>query len=225
MSRKYLLVCGVLAPLLYVGAVILGGLLRPGYSHVAHAISELIAAGAPNTTLLNPLFTLYDLLLAIFGTGLLCTVIARPQQHAKRSGALGAIALVVAGLLGVLMNLFFPQDPGGPPVTVTGTVHVVLAGVLSLGTMLAILCTGLWLRQMPGLRAYWRYSLASLVVIFVSGGLGAAAIATSSPYLGLVERVTIGAFIQWVFVIALRLSMPSPATVRSVIQPHVSAAR
>jgi hypothetical protein len=110
-------------------------------------------------------------------------------------------------------------------VTVTGTVHVVLAGVLSLGTMLAILCTSLWLRQMPGLRAYWRYSLASLVVVFVSGGLGAAAIATSSPYLGLVERVTIGAFMQWVFVIALRLSAPRSTSERSETQPSVIPAR
>jgi hypothetical protein len=183
----------------------LGGLLRPGYSHISHAISELIAAGAPNTTLLIPLFTLYDILLAAFGAGLLLAVRAHSEKSGTRAGSWGALVLVVAGILGVLMNLFFPQDPGGPPVTLTGLVHVALAGVLSLGTMLAMLCTGLWLRHIPGLHAYWRYSLISLVVVFVSGGLGAAAIATSSPYLGLVERVTIGAFIQWVFVIALRL--------------------
>jgi hypothetical protein len=224
MSRRYLLICGLLAPLVYVGAVILGGLLRPGYSHVAHTISELIAAGAPNTTLLNPLFTLYDILLAAFGVGLLLTVRAHPEQRGARSGSLGAFALIVSGLLGVLMNLFFPQDPGGPPVTLTGTVHVVLAGVLSLGTMLAILCTGLWLRQAPGSRAYWCYSLASLAAIFISGGLGAAAIATSSPYLGLVERVTIGAFIQWVFVMALKLAAPTAATDLSGAQPRVSPA-
>src|SRR4051794_40781004 len=206
MSRKYLLACGMLAALIYVGTVILGGLLRPDYSHVAHAISELIAAGAPNTALLNPLFTLYDLLLAAFGAGLLLMIKASPEERGNRNGTWGAFALIVAGMLGVLMNLFFPQDPGGPPVTVTGTVHVALAGVLSLGTMLAMLWSGLWLRHLPGLRAYWIYSLVSLAVVFASGGLGAAAIATSSPFLGLVERVTIGAFIQWVFVIALKLA-------------------
>jgi hypothetical protein len=169
------------------------------------SISELIAVGAPHTSLLTPLFTLYDILLAAFGAGLLLAV-AHSEQPGTRSGFWGALALIAAGILGVLMNLFFPQDPGGPPVTLAGTVHVALAGVLSLGTMLAILCTGLWLRQAPGLYAYWIYSLASLVLVAVSGGLGAAAIAMSSPSLGLVERVTIGAFIQWVFVIALKLA-------------------
>jgi hypothetical membrane protein len=224
MSRKYLLVCGVLAPLVYVGAVILGGLLRPGYRHVAHAVSELIAAGAPNRLLLNPLFTLYDLLLAAFGAGLVLAVKVSPEQNGKRCGAWGALALVVAGMLGVLMNLFFPQDPGGPPVTVTGMVHVVLAGVLSLGTMLAMLCTGLWLRHLPDQRAAWIYSLISLAVVFISGGLGAAAIASRSPYLGLVERVTIGAFVQWVFAIALRLSVSTVAPHRSGTQPGISPA-
>jgi len=225
MRRSYLLLCGVLAPLVYVGAAILGGLLRPGYSHISHAISELIAAGAPNTTLLIPLFTLYDILLAGFGAGLLLAVMARPEQNGRRSGTWGALTLVVAGLLGVVLNLFFPQDPGGPPVTFAGTVHVALAGVLSLGTMLAMLCTGLWLRHLPDLHAYWRYSLLSLLLVFISGGLGAAAIATRSPYLGLVERVTIGACIQWVFVIALRLSAPRSTSERSEIQPRVSPAR
>jgi hypothetical protein len=219
MRRSYLLVCGVLAPLVYVVAGILGGLLRPGYSQSVHAISELIARGAPNTSLLIPLFTLYDILLAAFGAGLLQTVNTYSEVRSRRSGAWGALALVVAGLLGVVMNLFFPQDPGGPPVTFAGTMHVVLAGVLSLGTMLAILGTGLWLRQMPGLRAYWRYSLVSLAVVVAFGGLGAAAIATSNPYLGLVEQVTIGACIQWVFVIALRL-----VTAASVLEHRVTRA-
>jgi hypothetical protein len=216
MSRKYLLACGMLAALIYVGTVILGGLLRPSYSHVAHAISELIAAGAPNTALLNPLFTLYDILLAAFGAGMLLTIKVSPEQNGTRSGVWGALALSVAGMLGVLMNLFFPQDPGGPPVTVTGRVHVVLAAVLSLGTMLAMLCTGLWLRHISGLHAYWIYSLTSLLLVFVFGGLGAAAIATHSPYLGLVERVTIGGFLQWVFVIALKLAIVATAMERPV---------
>jgi hypothetical protein len=225
MYRRYLLGCGLLAPLVYAGTVILGGLLRPGYSHSAHAISELIATGAPNTLLLIPLFTLYDILLAAFGAGLLLTVNASPDARGRRSGAWGALALVAAGLLGVVMNLFFPQDPGGPPVTFAGTVHVVLAGVLSLGTMLAIVCMGLWLRHLPGLRAYWRYSLISLAVVFISGGLGAAAIAAGSSYLGLVERITIGAFIQWVFVMALKLSVSTAAADRPVKQPSIRPAR
>ena len=97
------------APFVYIGAVILGGLLRPGYSHIAHAISELIATGAPNTALLNPLFTLYNILLATFGSGLLRTVKTYPGERGTHSGCWGALALVIVGILGVLMNVFFPH--------------------------------------------------------------------------------------------------------------------
>ncbi len=45
--RKILLLCGVFSPLVYVFMTILGGEMRPDYSHVCHAVSELLEAGAP----------------------------------------------------------------------------------------------------------------------------------------------------------------------------------
>jgi hypothetical protein len=206
MSRRYLLLCGLLAPPVYIGAVILGGLFRPGYSHMVDTVSELLTAGAPNTALIIPLFTLYHILLIAFGIGLLLTISKDSGRPGARLGARGAHGLVMNGLLGVLMCLFFTQDPGGPPMTATGTMHIILVCVLSLGSMLAMLCVGVWLRHAPGLHGYWRYTLACIVLMAVASGLGAAVIATGSAYFGLAERVAIGTFIQWMFVIALKLS-------------------
>jgi Protein of unknown function (DUF998) len=50
------MLCGVAAAILYVGTVILGGLLRPGYNHISMAISELVADGVPNRSLLSSAF-------------------------------------------------------------------------------------------------------------------------------------------------------------------------
>jgi hypothetical protein len=58
---------GILAPVVYVTTVILGGILRPGYSPLSEAVSELIATGAPNKLFLDPLFALYNLLTLAFG--------------------------------------------------------------------------------------------------------------------------------------------------------------
>ena len=58
--KKLLMLCGISAAIIYVGTVILGGLLRPGYSHISMAISELVADGAPNRSLLSSLFLLYN---------------------------------------------------------------------------------------------------------------------------------------------------------------------
>ena len=95
MRRIYLLLCGVPAPLVYVVTVILGGLLRPGYSQNAHAVSELIVAGAPNTSLLIPLFTLYDILLVAFGAGLLLTVKVSPEAAGALLPACGSFCPAV----------------------------------------------------------------------------------------------------------------------------------
>lgn len=202
--KRFLLISGMLAAIIYVGTVILGGLLRPGYSHVAEAISELVAAGAPNRTLLSSLFLLYNALLSFFGVGLFLK--ARSQLRGRVSGLLGSLALaLLVGLAGVLMELFFPQDPGGLPTTAAGTVHIALAGIASLGTMVAVLALGLWFRNFPDLKSYVTYSLITVALIFVSGGLTVAALATNHPLFGVSERITIGAFTLWLFIISLKI--------------------
>src|SRR5215217_5255982 len=104
--KKILMLCGVAATIIYVGTVILGGLLRPGYSHISIAISELVADGAPNRTLLSLLFLFYNLLLSLFGIGLFLKV--RDQSQGRVRGMIGSLALVAVGAAGVLMEVAFP---------------------------------------------------------------------------------------------------------------------
>ncbi len=58
---------------------------------------------------------------------------------------------------------------------------------------------------MPNLRNYGLYSFVSLAIVFVSGGVAASTIAHPGPANGLIEKVTIFGFIQWLFVIALKM--------------------
>jgi hypothetical protein len=60
MRNKLLMFSGIIAPLAYVVAVAVGGILQPGYSHIAQYVSELIEAGAPNKAILDPIFAIYD---------------------------------------------------------------------------------------------------------------------------------------------------------------------
>ncbi len=190
MRNRVLMLCGILAPVVYAVTVIVGGLLRPGYSHISQAVSDLIATGAPNKSLLDPLFAIYNLLTIAFGIGLFQRVRADDQRGRKVVGIVGALVLVAEGLFG-FVTLFFPEDPGGmgAPITSTGTLHIVFAGLSSLTTMLAILLMGFWFRSVPRLRGYGVYSFISVGAIFLSGGLAAASIASKSPAGGLIERI------------------------------------
>ncbi|MCC6614064.1 MAG: DUF998 domain-containing protein [Anaerolineae bacterium] len=201
MKARWLLGCGLLAAIVYVVTVVLGGALRPGYSHIAEPISELTAAGAPNKLLLDLLFLIYNLLVIAFGVGVY------GRMGAALTGKITGVALIVSGICGVLLQLFFPQDPGGAQaaVTTTGTLHIVFAGIAALATMIATLCAALWLRKQPNMGSYVIYSLISLVVILIAGGLGAGAATSGNPQFGLIERVTIGAFILWLAVMSIKL--------------------
>jgi hypothetical protein len=201
--RKLLLLCGMSAAVIYVGTVILGGLLRPGYSHIAEAISELVAAGAPNRSLLSSLFLLYNLLASAFGVGIFLTV--NSYSRGRVSGIIGSLTLVLVGIAGILMELAFPQEPGGTAATFSGTMHFVMAGIASLGTMLTILMLAFWFRRVPNMTGYVAYSLISVALVSTSGGLTAAAMAIHHPLFGLVERITIFAFTLWLFVIGRKM--------------------
>ncbi len=204
MKNKALKSSGLLAPIVYVIAVIIGGLLWPGYSHVSQYVSELIGSGAPTKQLLDPIFAIYNLLTVAFAFGLYQAVRAEVQHRRKLVGSIGELILLAEGLFG-FATLFFPQDPFNVQITSTGVMHIVLAGLSSLTTMLSMLLMGFWFTANPRLRAYGVYSFISVAIVFIFGGMAAATGVNHSPVLGIIERITIGGFLQWLFVIALKI--------------------
>jgi hypothetical membrane protein len=107
MKRVYP-VFGIISPLLYISAVLIGGFLRSDYSHVSNAISELVMTNAPNKMLIELIFTFYNLSLAIFGFSAFC-YLESPRTKLMKSAS---VMLGMIGVLGLLM-FFFSQDPKG----------------------------------------------------------------------------------------------------------------
>lgn len=205
MARKILAFSGIAAAIVYVSAVAIGGALRPGYSHISQFVSELIATGAPNKPVLDALFATYNILTVAFGCALLLEANATGLTTRRAFAIIGAVVLIIEGIIGLAI-LLFPQDPVGATATPTGTTHIVLAGLSSLATILAILFVALWLRTHPDLRAFATYSFITVAFIFLSGGIAAATAATQSPLLGLMERLPITGFLQWLAVMSVAIS-------------------
>jgi hypothetical membrane protein len=199
MKCRLLAVCGIIAPLLYVFTVALGGILTPNYSHVSNAISELIETGAPYKMFLNPLFDVYNILIVLFAAGL-CYA-----RNVQRSFSAGVVLLAATGVAGLLMTLFFPQDPRGTPLTFAGQMHIALAGVESALTILLVFLMGVAFRGDERWPRFSTYSFVTGVLIIITGVATALATAQGSGILGLLERCTIGVFLLWVFVVAVRL--------------------
>jgi len=198
--KRSLYILGILTPLFYIFNVVLGGALWPGYSHVRQAISELTMAGVPNLALMDALFTIYGFMLLAFSLGFSL----RWGRAGNRPLTISGIALVACAAAGLAMK-FFRQDPIGEPLTFTGTMHLILAGVTSLGTIFAIFFAAAGFRKLPYAGDLRVFSLVMGAIVLVSGGLTAAGTTQLPAIFGILERITIGAFMLWLLVISLSL--------------------
>jgi len=160
---------GIIAPLFYIIPTIVGGLLRPGYSHLSNSVSDLLASGAPNKIYLMIPFTVYPIFLSIFGFGIFALLKSKPLPLSSPTGLIGFILIGASmGVLGILTMTVFPQDPIGTPMTTPGLMHLILVGIQAISAMAAILLIGFWFKS-NGLSGYFIYSIISFVVLIITG--------------------------------------------------------
>jgi len=118
--RKLMLVCGFVAPLLFVSTDILTGTLYVGYSFTSQAVSELFAIEASASGLVVPLFTGYSLLLIAFAFGILVS----PAVGQNRAMSVMALMMIGNAVNGLVLWNFFPMHMRGAEMTFTGVMHV-----------------------------------------------------------------------------------------------------
>jgi hypothetical protein len=88
MMRQRLLVCGLVAPLLFVAMTLFVGLRWDGYSLTAQTPSELAAIGAPTRALWLVFSSIYSLLMVGFGVS--------AYASAGRNRALRVVGILLA---------------------------------------------------------------------------------------------------------------------------------
>jgi Protein of unknown function (DUF998) len=203
--RTVLLICGILSSLVYVAANVAGAMRWEGYSSASQTVSELFAIDAPSRPVVVPLLLAYDVLLIAFG----CGVWGAPSRRRglRFSGAL----LAGIGLLGLAGPTFASMHLRGAQPTLSDTLHIVLTVVISLCTLLALGFAATALG-----RQFRLYSIATIAIILAFGalaGLDGPRLAANlpTPWVGVTERIDIGAYLLWVAVLAVLLLRQSAA--------------
>jgi hypothetical protein len=185
----------MLSPIIYTLMWILGGILRPDYSHVRDDISSLFAVGAPNRGLMQSFIITSSVLLFFFYLGV------HEGINTGTGSIVGPVLFVTSSVLGILVALFFPLDAGGEIITLRGKMHLILvigSGLLTIAGMVA-----LWFRLqlVEGWNAFAAYSLISAIVsltlVVISG------VFIKSKYRGLLERLGVYPFQLYYFVLSL----------------------
>ena len=195
--KKVYTIFGFLGSIIYILAVIIGGAIRNDYSQLYNTVSELSMTGAPNLFLMDIMFGIYNVSLLIFGIGAFLDT--KVDTSKKYRAAM--LMLVLTGISGIIL-LFFPQDPRTAAFTTTGTVHIAVAGISSLLTILTIFLTGFSFRKMADMNNFAKYSFISGIIVVISGGISAYSVGNNLFFGGLLEKITILTFIVWVIVLS-----------------------
>ena len=114
---------GMAIPVVYILLYLVGGALRPGYSHILNSVSELLSPGAPNRRLLMSIQILYAFLHILFGLGVLR--FSREITNDQTIGRLGVWFIVALGIT-TFGTVIFPQDAKESRVTLAGQLHKIL---------------------------------------------------------------------------------------------------
>lgn len=193
---KALLICGLLAPLAYVGTDLLAAALYPGYSFVEQAPSELFAIGAPTSRVVVRGFSLSSLLFVAFACGVWRAV---GESRLLRTLAV----LVAANGVDSLVLWQFPMHMRGAAPGFTDKMHVILA--INPFVLLSIAF------GVAAFRSWFRfYSVATIVVLVVLATVALlyvpqVAAHEPTPWLGLSERSSQYAHLLWHAVLAIVL--------------------
>lgn len=199
MKNRILILGGALAPIIYIVASIIGGLLLPEYSHIKDSVCDLLRTGAPNKALLDTLMIISNLLTILGCYG----VIVTHKKNMNRLVNAGVILMLVAGVLSFLSSKVFIL-PTQDEMTISGIIHITIVGVSALITMVVTLLIGFVIHKHEGWKFFKIYSIITFLVIFISGGLSPVIAAKGIPLMGLFERLAVGAYFQWVIVLFVK---------------------
>lgn len=196
--KKVMLLCGILASLLYVGSDIIAAMSWVGYSYTAQSVSELRAITAPTRSFLVPILFIYAVLEIAFGLGV------RGAAGRNRAVLITGVLVIGLGIID-LVALFFPMHLRGTEGMATDAMHIIITIVTVLLFLLILgfgaMSDGKWFRF---------YSFATILMLILFGVwafMDAPRIAANlpTPWVGVRERINIYGYMVWMAVLAIVL--------------------
>jgi hypothetical protein len=200
MLRKILLFCGVLSSIYYIAVNIIVAMQYEGYNPATYTVSELSAIDTPTRQLWVSLIAVYTMLLITFGWG--TWMLAIRNRPLRVTGGL----IIFYGIVGIFWPPMHQREvlaAGGG--TLTDTMHIVFTMVTGALMLLAIGFAATALGK--------RFCIYSVVTILVILGFGVLTGMDSpkmeanqpTPWIGVWERISIGAEMLWVAVLSITL--------------------
>jgi hypothetical protein len=217
MTRKVLLACGALYGVLYVvfnDAI--AAAFYDGYSRMTQAISELSAFGSPTRLFLVITTPVMTGLLLAFGIGVWKS--ANGRRPLRVAGGI-LVAFAVSGLVWLAFPMTGRLDMvKGEPMAWNDIGHISMTGLTFVFTM-SLFAAG---AAAFGKR-FKLYTLATALTMLAFGGLTgmlSPRMPDATPWMGFYERVSIGAWLLWMAVLAVMLIREQQPAIRTAGAAH-----
>jgi len=195
---KILLIGGILSSLFYIGSDIIAAALYPGYNYADQQVSELSAIDAPTRPFWIAMGRVYAVLTIGFGMGVWLSA------GQKRSLKIAGILIIAFAILGQFWPPMHQRGTNGLSET-TDVMHIVFAG-MEVSLMILFISFGAAAFK----RGFGVYSILTIAAMLGFGALtgtqvSAIAAGQPTPWMGLVERVSVYAPLVWIIVLAVNL--------------------
>lgn len=192
---------GMIGPILYTMIWVLGGILQRGYSHIRDDVSSLLAVGAPNKRLFGIMHVIDVVLVIIFFSTLHWAI------DGGQGLIIGPACFLLAYLIELVVELFFPLDEGGEMNSPRAKMHFNLVMVTAILGMVGMLAMWYRLSNTSGWAWLGTYSLVTFIVAVGTGLLASKNVGTK--IMGLTERLVVTTIVQYIFVLALNVYLTS----------------
>ena len=199
--QQLIAIGGMIGPILYTMIWILGGLLQPSYSHIRDDVSSLLAVGAPNKRLFGIMHVTDVVLVIIFFSTLHWAI------DGGQGLIIGPACFLLAYLIELVVELFFPLDEGGEMKSPRAKMHFKLVMVMAILMMVGMLAMCYRLSNTSGWEWLGTYSLVTFIVAVVTGLVASKNVGTK--IMGLTERLVVTTNVQYIFVLALNVYITS----------------
>ena len=197
---RSLLACGIVGAAFFLAMDFVAAFwLYPGYDYTAQQVSELSAIGAPSRDFWMTMGFPYAALSFAFALGVW------RASAGRTSLAITAVLLALFALNALIRGWVAPMHMRGVAFSTTDTMHIALS-VVAVVLMVMFMTIGATAFG----RGFRLFSILTLAAMLVAGGIvgtqvPAIAQGLPTPWMGLVERVSVYAPSLWITVLALML--------------------
>ena len=196
--KKIFAMMGIWGPLVFFMLITALGPFWRGYSPLSEYISVLGSTGSPYRSVVNIFgFVLFGLIVGFVAASL-------AGQLAKSALTKASTRLLRAGSVFVMLMGVFPVDRYHSTVTLAGNLHRFITYAAFILLPASMVCLGLVFKK----DAKWGGVWTAISLLLAAGAVLAQVLILldrHSPYVGLIQRLGVGAALFWVVLVSINL--------------------